>query len=202
MTAELLLRDFDRIAGAPGATTWLRRFVLDLAVSGRLVEQDPSETPVANGEASTPRSKQRARKSVSPLGSPVSASNLPPGWTTRTVGEVAECLDYMRQPINIEERKIRTAGKDSQELFPYYGATQQQGWIDDYLFDEELVLLGEDGVPYLDPFRHKAYLIAGKTWVNNHAHVLRAHLTTGPFLFLLSTHLTIAVASWERPVPS
>jgi type I restriction enzyme S subunit len=48
------------------------------------------------------------------------------------------------------------------------------GWIDDYIFDEELLLLGEDGAPFLDPGRDKAYIVRGKYWVNNHAHVLRA----------------------------
>ena len=57
---------------------------------------------------------------------------------------------------------------------PYYGATGQVGWIDDYLFDEELVLVGEDGAPFLDKSKPIAYVIDGKSWVNNHAHVLRA----------------------------
>ncbi len=61
-----------------------------------------------------------------------------------------------------------------QGKIPYYGATGQAGWIDGYIFDEELVLLGEDGVPFLDHSKNKAYLILGKSWVNNHAHVLRA----------------------------
>jgi type I restriction enzyme S subunit len=59
-------------------------------------------------------------------------------------------------------------------LYPYYGATGQVGLVDDFLFDEPLILLGEDGVPFFDLIRHKAYLIDGKCWVNNHAHVLRA----------------------------
>ena len=48
------------------------------------------------------------------------------------------------------------------------------GWIDEALFDEELVLLGEDGAPFLDKSKPIAYLIDGPSWVNNHAHVLRA----------------------------
>jgi len=56
---------------------------------------------------------------------------------------------------------------------PYYGATGQVGFIDKHIFDEELVLLGEDGAPFLDSGKPKAYLIRGKSWVNNHAHVLR-----------------------------
>ncbi len=53
----------------------------------------------------------------------------------------------------------------------------QQGKLDGlttYIFDEELILLGEDGAPFLEGFKQKAYIIRGKTWVNNHAHVLRA----------------------------
>ena len=53
----------------------------------------------------------------------------------------------------------------------------------DALFDEKLVLLGEDGAPFLDPRKPKAYLITGPSWVNNHAHVLRAkQVTTNRFL--------------------
>lgn len=57
---------------------------------------------------------------------------------------------------------------------PYFGATGQVGWIDAHLFDEDLVLLGEDGVPFLEQGKPKAYRVSGKSWVNNHAHVLRA----------------------------
>ncbi|MCS6304772.1 MAG: restriction endonuclease subunit S [Nitrospira sp.] len=88
----------------------------------------------------------------------------------------------MRQPVNSTEREQRIEGKSPSELFPYFGATQQQGWIDDFLFDEELVLLGEDGVPFFDALRPKAYLISGKTWVNNHAHVFRGILISHAFL--------------------
>jgi len=56
---------------------------------------------------------------------------------------------------------------------PYYGATGQVGWIDGHIFDEELVLLGEDGAPFLQGGKAVAYMIRGKSWVNNHAHVLR-----------------------------
>jgi type I restriction enzyme S subunit len=83
-------------------------------------------------------------------------------------------LDGQRVPVNAKEREQRKAGKSQSELFPYYGATGQVDWIDNFLFDEELVLLGEDGAPFLEPLRDKAYVIKGKSWVNNHAHVLRA----------------------------
>ena len=92
------------------------------------------------------------------------------------MGECVDILDGQRVPINAEEREKRINGKTQSQLYPYYGATGQVGWIDGFLFDEELVLLGEDGAPFFDFSKHKAYIIKGKTWVNNHAHVLRAIL--------------------------
>ena len=90
------------------------------------------------------------------------------GWKTKKLEDVVDILDSQRVPINAKERETR------QGPVPYYGATGQVGWIDDHIFDEELVLLGEDGAPFLDSSKQKAYLVRGKSWVNNHAHVLRA----------------------------
>ena len=95
-------------------------------------------------------------------------NNLPNGWEIARLEDVVDILDSKRVPINSKERETR------QGPIPYYGATGQVGWIDDFIFDEELVLLGEDGAPFLDPAKQKSYVIHGKSWVNNHAHVLRA----------------------------
>ena len=103
-------------------------------------------------------------------------NDLPNGWACTTLASCTEILDSQRVPINAKERKTRISGKLESELYPYYGATGQVGWIDDYLFDEELVLLGEDGAPFFDFSKDTAYLIKGKSWVNNHAHVLRAKI--------------------------
>ena len=88
-------------------------------------------------------------------------------WAYLTKG-FADCKDSYRKPINATERADRIGD------IPYYGATGQVGWIDDYLTDEELVLLGEDGAPFLDLLKDKAYLISEKAWVNNHAHILKS----------------------------
>src|SRR3989304_5273122 len=104
----------------------------------------------------------------------MSEDGLPGGWVWARLENCIEILDGQRVPINSEERNKRIAGKATSELYPYYGATGQVGWIDDYLFDEELILLGEDGAPFFEPTKQKAYIIRGKSWVNNHAHVLRA----------------------------
>lgn len=88
-------------------------------------------------------------------------------WTYLLTG-AAKCKDGFRKPINSSERAEREGD------IPYYGATGQVGWIDDYLTDEQLVLLGEDGAPFLDLMKDKAYMIEGKAWVNNHAHILQS----------------------------
>ncbi|WP_217633882.1 restriction endonuclease subunit S [Hymenobacter psychrophilus] len=108
---------------------------------------------------------------------------LPKGWEWTTLPVLSDNLDSRRVPINNSERNERIAGKVEKELVPYYGATGQVGYIDKPLFDEELLLLGEDAAPFYDPAKPVAYLIQGKSWVNNHAHILRAKpATTNRFL--------------------
>jgi type I restriction enzyme S subunit len=82
--------------------------------------------------------------------------------------KLVDILDNQRIPINGTERLQRLGN------VPYYGATGQVGTIDKAIFNETLILLGEDGVPFFDSTKHKAYEISGPSWVNNHAHVLRA----------------------------
>ena len=102
---------------------------------------------------------------------------LPAGWVEMKLDQICEILDSFRIPINNEERIERIKGISEDKLFPYYGATGQVGVIDEYLFDGEYILLGEDGAPFLDAFKNKAYIVNGKFWVNNHAHILKAHLS-------------------------
>lgn len=86
-------------------------------------------------------------------------------WEFKSLADTCEFLDNLRKPV---KESVRKPGP-----YPYYGANGQVGTIDDYLFDEPLVLLAEDGGNWGDPSRHIAYEISGKSWVNNHAHVLR-----------------------------
>ena len=95
-------------------------------------------------------------------------------WSYVPLEKVANICDELRKPVNSKERAKRIEGKLNESLFPYYGATGQVGYIDDYLTDGEYVLLGEDGAPFLNPFASKAYIISGKAWVNNHAHILQS----------------------------
>jgi type I restriction enzyme S subunit len=95
------------------------------------------------------------------------------GWLNVMLEEIIDVQDHLRKPINAAERVLRNAGKLPSELYPYYGATGQVGLIDDYITDGEYVLIGEDAAPFFDYSKPVAYKITGKTWVNNHAHVLR-----------------------------
>jgi type I restriction enzyme S subunit len=96
---------------------------------------------------------------------------MPAGWKWVTlIGGFGECLDKYRKPINAKERAKRFGE------VPYYGATGQVGWIDDYLLDNDVVLVGEDGAPFFDHIKDKAYLVSGKSWVNNHAHIIKSYL--------------------------
>lgn len=91
-------------------------------------------------------------------------------WEYKPLGQVVDILDRQRVPVSAKERATRPG------TVPYYGATGPVGTIDSALFDEPLVLLGEDGVQFFNPFKPKAYVIDGPAWVNNHAHVLRARV--------------------------
>ena len=100
--------------------------------------------------------------------------DLPKGWVRTSLEAVCQILDYRRIPVNNTERSRRIARKSEDNLYPYYGATGQVGLIDDFIFEGEHILLGEDGAPFLDPFQDKSYLVDGKFWVNNHAHILNS----------------------------
>jgi type I restriction enzyme S subunit len=92
---------------------------------------------------------------------------LPEDWAVRRLDDLVEFLDSRRRPVKASDRaKMRG-------VIPYYGASGIVGYVDDYLFDEELVLLGEDGENILSRNTRLAFVIAGKAWVNNHAHVLK-----------------------------
>ncbi len=111
-------------------------------------------------------------------------NQLPQGWKEEELGKLVDIFDNLRKPVSSTERLARIKNKDKSELYPYYGATGLVDYIDGYIFDGEYLLLGEDGCPFLDSLKDKAYIISGKTWVNNHAHVLRAkeNKTSNKFL--------------------
>lgn len=85
-------------------------------------------------------------------------------WQTKRLGEVCEILDSKRRPV---AQNDRTNGE-----YPYYGATGIVDYVDNYIFDEKLVLIGEDGAKW-ESGENTSFIVEGKYWVNNHAHVIR-----------------------------
>ena len=81
------------------------------------------------------------------------------------VEDCCEILDSMRIPITAADRK--------EGEYPYYGANGIQDYVAGYIFDDELVLLAEDGGNFGSKEKPIAYRVSGKCWVNNHAHVLK-----------------------------
>ncbi len=106
-----------------------------------------------------------------------------PSWRSFSIAEITECLDRKRVPITANER--------IKGNYPYYGANGIQDYISDYIFDGEFVLLAEDGGHFNDfATEPLAQYVSGKIWVNNHAHVLKAHCNT-KFLYYALVHKDI-----------
>lgn len=87
------------------------------------------------------------------------------GWTVRKLGEICENLDSRRIPIT---KSVRMEGN-----VPYYGASGVVDYVSGHIFDEEILLISEDGANLLARTYPIAFSVSGKSWVNNHAHVVR-----------------------------
>uniref|UniRef100_UPI0025E0779D restriction endonuclease subunit S n=2 Tax=Thiolapillus sp. TaxID=2017437 RepID=UPI0025E0779D len=104
-------------------------------------------------------------------------------WEVKRLGEVCDVLDNLRKPV---ARTKRNPGP-----YPYYGASGAIDYIDQYIFDERLLLIGEDGAKWL-PYEKTAFIVEGQYWVNNHAHVLRPTLAIDTLLENYLTALDIS----------
>lgn len=93
---------------------------------------------------------------------------IPEDWEVVSLNEGAVFLDHKRKPLKDEYRQ------KIQGQYPYYGASGIIDYVNDYIFDEELILIGEDGANIIDRNSRLVFLANGKYWVNNHAHVLKA----------------------------
>lgn len=90
--------------------------------------------------------------------------NIPEGWVSKSVSNLCDNLDNKRVPVT---KADRVSGD-----IPYYGATGIIDYVDNYIFDDEILLIGEDGADW-SAFANTSFLVSGKSWVNNHAHVLK-----------------------------
>lgn len=97
----------------------------------------------------------------------IDIQNLPEGWRVGTLRDIAECFDYKRKPMSGDVRQ------GMEKKYPYYGAAALMDYVDDYIFDGEYVLMGEDGSVQQEDGTPVLQFVRGKIWVNNHAHVLQ-----------------------------
>ena len=88
-------------------------------------------------------------------------------WQNEKLEDAVEFLDEKRKPIKDSDRN------NIKGEYPYYGASGIIDYINDYIFDEDLLLLGEDGANILSRSTKLVFKATGKYWVNNHAHVLK-----------------------------
>ena len=100
--------------------------------------------------------------------------DVPQNWRVASLRYVTECLDGARKPVS---RELRA---NMQGAVPYWGANSIIDHVNDWIFDEQLVLIGEDGAPFYDPTRDVSFFTDGKIWPNNHIHVLRCKTLTSP----------------------
>ena len=94
---------------------------------------------------------------------------MPNGWCITNIGEILINRDGERKPVSSAIRS-----KQENKIYDYYGAAGVIDKVDDYLFEERLLLIGEDGANLLSRSKNNAFFAEGKYWVNNHAHVLDA----------------------------
>ena len=91
---------------------------------------------------------------------------IPQGWELARFGSVMYNRDSERIPLSVAERNKLT------KIYDYYGASGVIDKVDKYLFNKDLLLIGEDGANLINRSKPIAYIATGKYWVNNHAHVL------------------------------
>jgi type I restriction enzyme S subunit len=95
-----------------------------------------------------------------------------PDWEEKRLGEVSTFLDGRRKPIKGGDRS------KMQGEYPYYGASGIIDYVNNYIFDEEIILLGEDGENIISRNLPLAFRVSGKCWINNHAHVIKPNENT------------------------
>ena len=155
----------------------LKTSILQYAIQGKLVEQRPEE---GTGEELYQQIQAKKQKLIKEgkikKEKPFSQNpayqdypfDIPDTWKFVRFGELLITRDSERVPVSVSDRNKRA------KIYDYYGASGIIDKIDDYLFDDELLLIGEDGANLLSRSTPIAFIAKGKYWVNNHAHVLDA----------------------------
>lgn len=152
----------------------LRELILELAVRGKLVPQDPNDEPAsellkriaAEKAELVKQGKIKKPKPLPEISEEEKPFELPEGWEWVRFGDATYNRDAERIPLSSDERMNRSG------TFDYYGASGIIDKIDDYIFDKPLLLIGEDGANLINRSTPIAFMAHGQFWVNNHAHVI------------------------------
>ena len=111
---------------------------------------------------------------------------IPVGWEMKNLGDLINIFDSKRIPLSRSQREQRIGS------IPYYGATSIMGYVDEHIFDDDYILLAEDGSVMDENGFPIVQFIWGKTWVNNHAHVIQAkNITNNEFVFQLVKTISV-----------
>jgi type I restriction enzyme S subunit len=169
-----LAAHFDTLFTTEQSIDKLKQTILQLAVMGRLVEQNAGDELVHNlrKRIATTKAKLidsgalRKQKPIPALDQDKVPFTAPGNWEWVTFGEITFNRDAERIPLSVSDRRTRSGE------FDYYGASGIIDKIDDYLFDSPLLLIGEDGANLINRSTPIAFIARGKYWVNNHAHVI------------------------------
>ncbi|GAA4650853.1 hypothetical protein GCM10023116_31360 [Kistimonas scapharcae] len=179
--AEELEQNWQRIAShfttlftTEASIDQLKQTILQLAVMGKLVPQDPNDEPaakllerIAAEKAQLVKEGKIKKQSKSkPYDVDGTGRVCPSGWVEVDFGDITYNRDAERVPLSVSERRTRSGPYD------YYGASGVIDSIDDYLFDTPLLLIGEDGANLVNRSTPIAFIARGLYWVNNHAHVV------------------------------
>jgi type I restriction enzyme, S subunit len=169
-----MAKHFDTLITTDYAVEQLKQSILQLAVQGKLVPQNPNDEPAgdllkrvtAKKEQLIKDKKLKLQKKASHYNAPIAFNSIPDGWITADFGDITFNRDSERIPLSVSDRSAR------QGQYDYYGASGVIDSIDDYLFDKPLLLIGEDGANLVNRSTPIAFMAYGKYWINNHAHVI------------------------------
>jgi type I restriction enzyme, S subunit len=166
--------NFDLLYNVPENVAQLKQAILQLAVQGKLVLQNPNDEPAikllkrikAEKERLIKEGNIKKEKPLPAISEDEIHYKLPNGWVWVRFGQVTINRDGDRIPVSREERQNRYGPYD------YYGASGVIDKIDGFIFNKPLLLIGEDGANLINRSTPIAFIAYGKYWVNNHAHVL------------------------------
>lgn len=153
----------------------LKNAILQEAIEGRLVPQDPNDEPASILLERIRAEKERLVKEgklkkkdleVNPISEDEIPFEIPKGWVWVRFGTITINRDSERIPLSVDERSRL------EKKYDYYGASGVIDKVDRYLFNKPLLLIGEDGANLINRSTPIAFIAKGVYWVNNHAHVL------------------------------